>query len=344
MEEATGGVLFIDEAYALGDGQYGREALEKLLSLLTSPEYDGDKTIVILAGYTAEMQRMLQRNQGLASRFKTTVSFPDWSPADCVSFFCEKAQMQQDIEVPEAMSTQLVSMFERMGGCPGWANARDAINFLDRALVHRASRVASLPAGSEASTPSFSVSDCAAAVDDLMKTRPASAGNNRNRSPHQTGRETVFDSEAASQRLVPNRSRPQNTVQPWGAAPGKDDEAGELERVMGGDRESPFFPAVDAVFSALQLTPQQQADAVAAADPPSQVLQQLQEVLKKSRNDATQMWKEGRGKLLERIRRAVKEDREGVLSICPVCGRNASQCPFVQRGAWAAVSVPEQMG
>eukprot|EP00662_Eupelagonemidae_sp_cell21_P016815 gene16815-4969_t len=85
MDEARGGVLFIDEAYNLGEtmfGTFGKEAQDKLVSLMTEDAYR-DSTVVILAGYTDDMRRMLTRNVGLAGRFESELQFPDWTPQDC---------------------------------------------------------------------------------------------------------------------------------------------------------------------------------------------------------------------------------------------------------------------
>ena len=84
MEAARGGVLFVDEAYSLGDGgKYEQEAVTTLLQLLTEPEYSNGKTVVILAGYEQDMNRMLNKNPGLKSRFSETVRFGDWQGERC---------------------------------------------------------------------------------------------------------------------------------------------------------------------------------------------------------------------------------------------------------------------
>ena len=85
MQAARGGVLFVDEAYDLGEGKFGKEALTKLLSMLTEPEHK--KTVVVLAGYEAQMHDMLERNPGLKSRFTEFLAFPDWN-SDKMSWSC----------------------------------------------------------------------------------------------------------------------------------------------------------------------------------------------------------------------------------------------------------------
>lgn len=80
FERALGGILFIDEAYALlgekGSDAYGKEAIETLLKLM---EDNRDKVVVILAGYSKEMEQLLASNPGLKSRFSKAIHFPDYS-------------------------------------------------------------------------------------------------------------------------------------------------------------------------------------------------------------------------------------------------------------------------
>jgi SpoVK/Ycf46/Vps4 family AAA+-type ATPase len=128
MEEARGGVLFIDEAYKLGEGQFGDEVMVKLLGMLTEPEYCGGRTIVILAGYDADMHTMLARNAGMASRFSECMHFADWTAAQCVSLAESLAQRERPIPFALAEGAQAVLLegFTQLIQRPGWANARDA--------------------------------------------------------------------------------------------------------------------------------------------------------------------------------------------------------------------------
>jgi SpoVK/Ycf46/Vps4 family AAA+-type ATPase len=88
IDRALDGVLFIDEAYSLvaedGKDSFGAEALQILLK---RAEDDRERLIVILAGYSQQMIRMLQSNPGLSSRFSRTFGFPDYAPAELVEIF-----------------------------------------------------------------------------------------------------------------------------------------------------------------------------------------------------------------------------------------------------------------
>ena len=79
IESALGGVLFIDEAYSLYRGEQDSFGLEAIDTLVKGMEDHRDDLVVILAGYTREMQQFLSANSGLASRFPNQIEFPDYT-------------------------------------------------------------------------------------------------------------------------------------------------------------------------------------------------------------------------------------------------------------------------
>jgi type II secretory pathway predicted ATPase ExeA len=85
LKAAKGGCLFIDEAYTMGDGGYGKDVINKLLASLTEEEYQG-KLCVILAGYRDRMDKMFNLNEGLKSRFTEFFHLDDLTASECVAY------------------------------------------------------------------------------------------------------------------------------------------------------------------------------------------------------------------------------------------------------------------
>src|SRR5437763_5092094 len=106
VDSALGGVLFIDEAYALyhtgysGGDAFGAEAVS---TLLKRAEDDRDRLVIVLAGYTADMDRFLRSNPGLASRFGVRISFPSYSPPELTRIAAVIAEQAGDSFDPDAI-------------------------------------------------------------------------------------------------------------------------------------------------------------------------------------------------------------------------------------------------
>jgi stage V sporulation protein K len=143
IDDALGGVLFIDEAYALagkGGNDFGGEAIDTLLKRM---EDDRGKFVVIVAGYEDEMHRFLRSNPGLESRFNETIRFPDYSPAELLTIFEMRAADAGYELTPEAAARAAVVLraaWERRDGHFG--NARVARNLFEKSLAAHANRVA----------------------------------------------------------------------------------------------------------------------------------------------------------------------------------------------------------
>ena len=100
IDQALGGVLFIDEAYALatgGQNDYGAEAIATLLKRM---EDDRDKLVVIVAGYSKEMKAFIDSNSGMKSRFTRYIHFPDYSPEELGDMFRMRAKKNQFVLAP----------------------------------------------------------------------------------------------------------------------------------------------------------------------------------------------------------------------------------------------------
>jgi SpoVK/Ycf46/Vps4 family AAA+-type ATPase len=147
IDSALGGVLFIDEAYALHNEAYsGGDAFgsEAVATLLKRAEDDRDRLVIVLAGYPKDMDRLLRSNPGLASRFSTRIMFPSYSPAELTRIAGVIAAQSGDSFDPEALPV-LASIFTQTcerGQIDELGNGRFARSLFERACASRDLRVA----------------------------------------------------------------------------------------------------------------------------------------------------------------------------------------------------------
>jgi len=173
IDSAMGGVLFIDEAYSLhNDGYSGGDAFgaEAVQSLLKRAEDDRDRLVIVLAGYTDDMDRFLRSNPGLASRFSTRVTFPSYAPADLVQISNLLAEQAGDMFDPAAREV-LAGIFAQTcdaGRIDELGNGRFARSLFERACACRDVRVVRL--GEEATAAdltTLTAADVATAYREL---------------------------------------------------------------------------------------------------------------------------------------------------------------------------------
>jgi SpoVK/Ycf46/Vps4 family AAA+-type ATPase len=149
IDSALGGVLFIDEAYALyNEGYSGGDAFgsEATAALLKRAEDDRDRLVIVLAGYTADMDRFLRSNPGLASRFGVRISFPSYSPLELVAIAEVIARQAGDSFDDDAAPVlgQIFSEACERGRIDELGNGRFARSLFERACAVRDVRVARL--------------------------------------------------------------------------------------------------------------------------------------------------------------------------------------------------------
>ncbi len=173
VDSALGAVLFIDEAYSLyNDGYSGGDAFgsEAVQTLLKRAEDDRDRLVIVLAGYTPDMDRFLRSNPGLASRFSVRIGFPSYSPTELVWIAEMIAQQAGDSFADDALPV-LDQIFTRAcaeGRIDELGNGRFARSLFERACAARDLRVAHLgDAASAADLTTVAAADLAAAYQEI---------------------------------------------------------------------------------------------------------------------------------------------------------------------------------
>ena len=155
IDKAMGGVLFVDEAYALVLGgqfdSFGREAIATLLARM---ENDRGKFVAIAAGYKEEMESFLDSNPGLRSRFTNYIDFPDYTPVELQEIFLSMARSRK-MKLSEGVDELLTRLFEDVYDRRdrSFANGRTVRTMFERVLQNQASRLASMPDPDEEGIP-----------------------------------------------------------------------------------------------------------------------------------------------------------------------------------------------
>ena len=136
IQAALGGVLFIDEAYALYRGKDDSFGLEAIDALVKGMEDNRESLVVILAGYSREMEEFLTANSGLRSRFPHIIEFPDYSPKELWEI-TQGIVNGKGYRMDEACKAPLLQYFERMGqnGERDKGNGRMARNKVEQAVI-----------------------------------------------------------------------------------------------------------------------------------------------------------------------------------------------------------------
>lgn len=146
IQEAMGGVLFIDEAYSLAKGDqtndFGQEAIDTILKAM---EDHRDDFIVIVAGYTRPMEAFINSNPGLRSRFNKYIEFPDYTDDELMQIFdldCRKYQYTLGEGVRDGVKKELQR--RRASAGENFANAREVRNLFEEIVTNQATRIAKI--------------------------------------------------------------------------------------------------------------------------------------------------------------------------------------------------------
>ena len=147
IESALGGVLFIDEAYSLYRGEQDSFGLEAIDTLVKGMEDHRDELVVILAGYTKEMETFLTANSGLASRFPNKIEFPDYTAEELLQITHVQAR-NKGYRLAESCTQPLLGYYARWQAADARTagNGRLARNTLEKAIFHQSRRLVAEPA------------------------------------------------------------------------------------------------------------------------------------------------------------------------------------------------------
>jgi S1-C subfamily serine protease len=143
--EALDGILFIDEAYSLArpGADFGQEAIDTLLKFM---EDNRDRIVVIVAGYPNEMQRFINSNPGLSSRFTKTIEFPPYAANELAAILRVMAK-RQNFVLPDDLESSLDPWMKVGMRNKAWGQAREMRTLLERAREAQATRIAHAPSG-----------------------------------------------------------------------------------------------------------------------------------------------------------------------------------------------------
>jgi SpoVK/Ycf46/Vps4 family AAA+-type ATPase len=141
ISKALGGVLFIDEAYALAqkDDAFGQEAIDTILKAM---EDHRDNLVVIVAGYTKPMEHFINSNPGLKSRFNKYIEFPDYTIDELVAIFdmnCKKYDYHVEEDAKKHIREMIVQ--RKLEKSENFANAREVRNLFEEIITNQARRV-----------------------------------------------------------------------------------------------------------------------------------------------------------------------------------------------------------
>ena len=140
FREARGGVLFIDEAYSLSDGEHATFGDEAINTIVQEMENHRDSVIVIFAGYPDKMKEFLDRNEGLRSRIAFHVDFPDYTPDELTDIFKLMAK-RRGFEISAEVADHCKKIFKRVAKKKNFGNGRFVRTLLEQAWLRQAQRI-----------------------------------------------------------------------------------------------------------------------------------------------------------------------------------------------------------
>jgi len=171
VDEALGGILFVDEAYALcvgkGENDFGQEAIDTLLKAM---EDHRDDLVVIVTGYPDLMEEFLNSNPGLKSRFNIFINFEDYTPEEQSAILKNMCTKLDYVLTKEAEERAFDWMKKRYENRPdNFANARDVRNFMEKAISKQATRIVGLKNVDKKMLAAIELADVEAVINSYVE-------------------------------------------------------------------------------------------------------------------------------------------------------------------------------
>ncbi len=175
ITKALGGVLFIDEAYALSqkDDAFGQEAIDTILKAM---EDHRDDLVVIVAGYTGPMEEFINSNPGLKSRFNKYIEFTDYSVDELEAIFdmnCKKYDYQVEEEAKKQVRALIVQ--RKLEKPENFANAREVRNLFEEIITNQARRVAAMENPTQDDMMTITLQDLREDVEPVAPSKEATS-------------------------------------------------------------------------------------------------------------------------------------------------------------------------
>ena len=199
IKAAMGGVLFIDEAYALTSNEQDTFGQESVDTILKAMEDHRDDLVVIVAGYTAPMEKFINSNPGLKSRFNKYIEFPDYTTDELEQIFymnCEKYDYVVEEEVKHQIRSLIV--LRKLQQLENFANAREIRNMFEEIITNQARRVAAMENPTQEDMMKITLEDLVERKEDEKKSDSSESAGEKADSDGETADEkTGSDSEPA---------------------------------------------------------------------------------------------------------------------------------------------------
>lgn len=166
FKQAKGGILFIDEAYSLmGRGDHATD-MKVISAIVQLTENMRDEVVVIAAGYQKDMAKFMAFNSGLASRFPTTIHFPDYAVPELVQI-AQQMLLEQEYQAAPDYLDALASVMWIEKSRPNFGNARTVRNHVERSIRRQAVRVSQIPRPSRKDLALITATDLVHSVQDV---------------------------------------------------------------------------------------------------------------------------------------------------------------------------------